>query len=175
MNQSARADNRRNTVTQLSTSKWHRLAYRVTRSAFSRNNNGENDMSVEDNKRIVREFCNHFKTSNADGLIDGMTEDATWWVNGKPHLFPSAGTKTKTEAASMFRNMFTAYSNGLDMKVINLIGEGDSIAAEARSQATTKSGKIYENEYFILFKIRDGKIASVREYTDLMHVQETFG
>ncbi|MBY3246467.1 nuclear transport factor 2 family protein [Rhizobium leguminosarum] len=132
-------------------------------------------MSVEDNKRIVREFCYHFKTSNADGLIDGMTEDATWWVNGKPHLFPSAGTKTKTEAASMFRNMFTAYSNGLDMKVINLIGEGDSIAAEARSQATTKSGKIYENEYFILFKIRDGKIASAREYTDPMHVQETFG
>ncbi len=132
-------------------------------------------MSVEDNKRIVREFCDHFRTSNSDGLIDGLTEDATWWVNGKPHLFPSAGIKTKAEAATMFRNMLAAYSNGLDMKVLNMIGEGDSVAAEARSQALTKSGKVYENEYFILFKIRDGKIASVREYTDLMHVEETFG
>ncbi|UTV41778.1 nuclear transport factor 2 family protein (plasmid) [Ensifer adhaerens] len=132
-------------------------------------------MSIEDNKRIVQEFCHHFRTSNADGLIDGMTEDATWWVNGKPHLFSSAGTKTKAEAASMFRNMFSAYKNGLDMKIINMIGEGDSVAAEARSQATTKSGKIYENEYFILFKVRDGKISLVREYTDLMHVQETVG
>jgi ketosteroid isomerase-like protein len=61
------------------------------------------------------------------------------------------------------------------MQVINMIGEGDSVAAEARSYATTKTGKVYQNEYFILFKIRDGKIAVVREYTDLMHVQEIFG
>ena len=132
-------------------------------------------MSVEDNKRIVREFCDHFKTSNAEGLFDGMTEDAIWWVNGKKHLFSSAGTKTRTEALSMFHNMFAAYTNGLDMAVLNMIGEGDSVAAEARSQATTKSGKTYNNEYFFLFQIRDGKIASVREYTDLMHVRETFG
>jgi uncharacterized protein len=132
-------------------------------------------MSIDDNKQIVREFCDHFRTSNADGLIDAMTEDATWWVNGKPHLFSSAGTRTRAETASMFRNMFSAYTNGLDMTIINMVGEGESVAAEARSQATTKSGKVYENEYFFLFKIRDGKIATVREYTDLMHVQETFG
>lgn len=132
-------------------------------------------MSIEDNKQIVSEFCDHFRTSNADGLIDAMTEDATWWVNGKPHLFSSAGTKTRAEAAAMFRTMFSAYTNGLGMTIINMVGEGDSVAAEARSEATTKSGKVYENEYFFLFKIRDGKIAIVREYTDLMHVQETFG
>lgn len=131
-------------------------------------------MSIEDNKRIVRAFCDHFKTSNVDGLIDGMTEDATWWVNGKPNLFPSVGTKTKAEAGNMFRNMFAAYSDGLDMQVISMIGEGESVAAEARSYATTHSGKIYANEYVFIFKTRDGKVASVREYTDLMHVQETF-
>jgi N-acetyl-anhydromuramyl-L-alanine amidase AmpD len=36
-----------------------------------------NDTSIEDNKRLVRKFCEHFKTSNADGLIDAMAEDAT--------------------------------------------------------------------------------------------------
>jgi uncharacterized protein len=104
-----------------------------------------------------------------------MTEDATWWVNGKPHLFPSAGIKTKAEAASMLRNMFAAYTDDPSFDIINLIGEGDSVAAEAQSRATTQSGKTYANEYAFIFKIRDGKIASVREYTDLMHVQETFG
>lgn len=138
-------------------------------------NSGETTMSIEENKQIVREFCNHFRTSNADGLIDGMTEDATWWVNGKPHLFSSAGTKIRAEAEAMFRNMFSAYTDGLEMTIINMVGEGDSVAAEAQSQATTKSGKLYENEYFFLFKIRNGKIAVVREYTDLMHVKETFG
>jgi uncharacterized protein len=132
-------------------------------------------MSVEDNKRIVREFCDRFRTSNVEGLLRAMTEDATWWVNGKPHLFPSAGTKAKAAVGNMLRNMFAAYSDGLDMKIINMIAGGDGVAAETRSHATTHSGKVYANEYFILFKIRGGKIASVREYTDLMHVQETFG
>lgn len=132
-------------------------------------------MNIEDNKRIVRQFCDHFKRSDAAGMIDGMTEDATWWVNGKPHLFSSAGTKTREQVAKMLKNMFAAYADGLDVEIINMIGEGDSIAAEARSHATTKSGKVYANEYTFLFKIRDGKIASVREYTDLLHVREIFG
>jgi len=132
-------------------------------------------MSVEDNKRLVREFCAHFGTSNADGLIDSMTEDATWWVNGKPHLSSSAGTKTRAEAGTMLRNMLNAYVDGLDMIVTKMIGEGDIVAAEARSYATAKSGKIYENEYLFLFQFRNEKISGVKEYTDLMHVEETFG
>ncbi|MEB2847996.1 nuclear transport factor 2 family protein [Rhizobiales bacterium RZME27] len=132
-------------------------------------------MSVEDNKRVVREFCDHFKKSNADGLINAMTDDATWWVNGKPHLFPSSGMKTKEEAAKMFRNMLSAYTDGLDMRIVSIIGEGDIVATETRSHATTRTGKVYENEYALLFTIRDGRIAKVREYTDLLHVLEVFG
>lgn len=132
-------------------------------------------MSIEDNKRIVREFCDHFKNSDADGLIDAMADDATWWVNGKPHLFPSSGIKAKEEAAAMLRNMLSAYTDGLDMRIVSMIGEGDMIAAEARSHGTTTTGKVYENEYAILFTIRDGKISKVREYTDLLHVLEIFG
>jgi ketosteroid isomerase-like protein len=131
-------------------------------------------MSVEDNKRVVREFCDHFKKSNVDGLIDAMTDDATWWVNGKPHLFPSSGTKTKEEAERMFRNMLSAYTDGLDMQIVSIIGEGDIVAAETRSHATTRTGRVYENEYALFFTIRDGKVAKVREYTDLLHVLEVF-
>lgn len=132
-------------------------------------------MTVEDNKRVVREFCDDFRKSNAEGLIDAMTDDATWWVNGKPHLFPSSGTKTKEEAANMFRNMFSAYTDGLDMRIVSIIAEDDIVATETRSHATTKTGKVYANEYALLFTIRDGKIAKVREYTDLLHVLEVFG
>lgn len=132
-------------------------------------------MSIQDNKLIVREFCDHFKRSDAAGMIEQMTDDATWWVNGKPHLFSSAGTKTREEVARMLQNMFAAYTGGLDVEIIQMIGEGDSVAAEARSHAITKSGKVYANEYSFLFNIRDGKIASIREYTDLLHVLEIFG
>ena len=132
-------------------------------------------MNIEENKQIVRQFLGHFKRSDATGMIEGMTEDATWWVNGKPHLFSSAGTKSREQVRKMLENMFSAYVDGLDVEIIAMIGEGDRIAAEARSHAITKSGRVYANEYSFLFQIRDGKIAGVREYTDLLHVLEIFG
>ena len=75
----------------------------------------------------------------------------------------------------MFRNMLSAYTDGLDMQIVSIIGEGDIVAAETRSHATTRKGRVYENEYTLFFTIRDGKIAKVREYTDLLHVLEVFG
>ena len=75
----------------------------------------------------------------------------------------------------MVRTMLSAYTDGLDMQIVSIIGEGDVVAVESRSQGTTKSGKTYQNEYALLFTIRDGKIAKLREYTDLLHVLEVFG
>jgi len=71
-----------------------------------------------------------------------------------------------------FHALFAFFNVGLTMELKSLIGEGDIVAAEARSYGVTKSGKHYENEYHILFRIRHGEIVEVREYTDPMHAVE---
>lgn len=68
--------------------------------------------------------------------------------------------------------LFALFDGGLRMEVKSLIGEGDTVAVEARSDGTTKSGKRYENEYHLLLRIREGEIIEIREYTDPMHAVE---
>lgn len=129
-------------------------------------------MNTKANKSLVERFLGHFEQGGVNELLDMMSNDATWWVNGKPHLFAFAGSKTRAEMRPALDELFAFFNGGLRMELKSSIGEGDMVAVEARSHGVTKSGKHYENEYHMLFRLRDGEIVEVREYTDPMHAVE---
>jgi ketosteroid isomerase-like protein len=132
-------------------------------------------MSTEENKRVVQAFMDLFEGAAIMDALDLMTDDATWQVVGKPHLYGGAGVQTKAQMARIWPELFARLEGGLQMRVIGMIAEGDLVAAEVRSDATTRTGKRYENDYHFLITVRDGRIAAVKEYTDLMHAAEVFG
>jgi ketosteroid isomerase-like protein len=104
-----------------------------------------------------------------------MTDDATWWVNGKPDLFPDAGTRTKAQMADAWPRMLDLLDDALELIPQTLVEEGDRVVAQVRSRALTKRGKRYQNGFLFLFTLRDSKVAAVREYTDLIHAASVFG
>ena len=132
-------------------------------------------MSIEENKRTVRDFLAHHKNPAINELLDAMSEDATWWILGKPHLFPSAGTKSKAEMKRIWGNLFGSMKNGLEMTIIGMVAEGNKVAAEVRSHADLTDGRVYENQYHMLFTLRQGKIVGVKEYADTLLIARTFG
>lgn len=131
-------------------------------------------MNPQDNKRIVEDFLGEFDNRNVPKLLGMMTDDATWWVNGNPELFSGARTHSKPEIAKVWQSLFDGLRGGLAMRSVSMIAEHDRVAAEVTCHATTKSGRDYENDYNFVFVVRDGRIAGVREYTDLLHAAETF-
>lgn len=70
-------------------------------------------MSIQDNKQTVREYLAHFKDAGIPDLLEAMSEDATWWILGKPHLFPGAGTKSKDDMERIWRGLFSNMKDGL--------------------------------------------------------------
>jgi ketosteroid isomerase-like protein len=131
-------------------------------------------MTIQANKKIVDAFLAEFDRRNIPGLLGMMTDDATWWVNGTPELFDGARTRSKAEIAEVWQGLFDRLEGGLTMNVVSIIGEGDSVAAEVACRAITTTGRAYENDYYMVFVLRDRRIAAVREYTDLLHAAETF-
>lgn len=130
-------------------------------------------MSLEANKQLVREFFAHFKAREVDQLLAKMTEDATWWIGGKPELFALAGTKSKEEIGAVLHQLVGgAQGDGLEIIVKGLVAEGDKVACEAESLGILPNGRKYNNEYHFLVTVRDGKVASVKEYLDTMHTAD---
>ena len=135
----------------------------------------ETNMKLQENKHAVLGFCAHFERAAIADLLDGMSEDATWWILGKPHLFSGAGTKSKADMERIWGDLFRHMRDGLQMTVIGMVAEGDKVAAEIRSHADLPDGRIYENQYHMLFTLRQGKIVEVKEYADTLLIANVFG
>jgi ketosteroid isomerase-like protein len=129
-------------------------------------------MSLQENKKLVEEFFAHFKRKEVQAALDKMTPDATWWIGGKPELFPICGLKSKAEISEILMSLVPPTRDGLAITPKSMVAEGDKVAVEAESYGVLGNGRIYNNEYHFLVEVRGGKIASVREYLDTMHTAD---
>ncbi|MGQ0699848.1 MAG: nuclear transport factor 2 family protein [Panacagrimonas sp.] len=129
-------------------------------------------MSLEANKTLVADFFGRFGRKDVQGALDMMTADATWWIGGKPALFPICGLKSKSQIADILNSLVPVMKNGLAITCKSMIAEGNKVAVEAESYGEFPNGRVYNNEYHFLVEVRGGKIARVKEYLDTMHTAD---
>ena len=126
-------------------------------------------MSTADNKATAREFFARFSASDIPGAMALMTDDATWWIPGKPELNPVAGLYQKDRITALFYAMLKRLTSGLKMTPTGMIAEGDRVAVEVVSAGDLTNGRHYRQEYHMLIEFREDKISAVREYLDTQH------
>ena|ERR1700712_1933919 len=131
-------------------------------------------MGIAQNKQLVSDFFERFGADDTAGALALMSDDATWWIAGKPDLPGVHGLLSKAQVTKMFESMSTLFERGMRMNVKSMIAEGDKVSAEVASDGPLKDGRVYQNEYHIALSIRDGKIASVREYLDTQYTAALF-
>ncbi len=131
-------------------------------------------MSINENKAIAFRFFERFTSSDISGILETMTDDATWLIPGKKERFPSAGLYSKDKIGRLFNRMFDALEGGLKMTVVSCIAEGNHVALEVVSSGNLKNGRAYRQEYHMLLTFRDQKITSVREYLDTQHAYDVW-
>jgi uncharacterized protein len=125
------------------------------------------DEQTEQTRSVVRQYLDALARGDLASLRASFSPDATWSLGGG---LPVSGTWTGPEG--IIDGFLAAMVSRLDAKrplsqeVTGLVVEGDTAVAEWTSRATTTSGRAYENDYAVVFVVRDGKVAAVREYFD---------
>lgn len=131
-------------------------------------------MTVESNKALVLDFLKKLDGGKIEDALAILSDDATWWVAGKPELFPLAGTLKKEELRQLLNNLIPPMPDGLRMTPSGITAEGDRVAIEVESYGRASNGRLYNNLYHFLFVISDGRICAVKEYLDTMHTKAVF-
>jgi ketosteroid isomerase-like protein len=131
-------------------------------------------MSMEENKHLARQFIDCFNANDIAGALDLMTEDATWWIAGKPEQLPAAGLYNKQKIARLLYNMASQLANGLKMTVKSLMAEDEKVAMEVESYGELRNGRVYNQQYHFLLMMREGRIEAIKEYLDTQHVYATW-
>jgi len=125
------------------------------------------------NKAVVKAFLAAFSAGDIDGLLGLMTEGATWWVSGS--VEGMSGTYEKRPLGELLKSVKPFYKTGvLPITPSGMIAEGDQVAVEAESYAELTNGRVYNSRYHFLFRIENGKVASVKEYMDTHHAYQIF-
>lgn len=121
---------------------------------------------VATNKSIVRRFLGAVQNGDLETIEALQAPGCTWWVLG-------GGDMTRAEYTDAVKGMLLTASTR-KVEIIGIIGEGDTVAAEVRSEMHF-GDRVYTNEYHDLFVLKDSLIVHGREYFDTVEVAAFFG
>ena len=114
-------------------------------------------------RRLIREF---FATIARGEVPDTLvTPDMTFWsVN--------SGLADRARFALGMKALASIFGGTLTYEIDAFTAEDDRIVAEIRSHGTLVSGEAFANTHVFLFHIRDGRVASAKEYMNQFAVRE---
>lgn len=121
------------------------------------------------NKTLVKRFYGAFCARDWPAMRTMMCDDATYWIAGST---AASGTIAGADSYIGFvSGAFGAAVGRIQMRIGQITAEADRVSLEATSAATFPGDFHYSKELHLLIQIRDGKIASVREYMDTARAQ----
>ena len=127
-------------------------------------------------KEVVVSFLELMATGQPADLEKAgqlFADDVSFWIAGRTAI---SGTLCGREAVmnKRFRpSRQRTIAGTLMLKIGMVLAEGEYVAAEWTSRRHVVNSPDYENAFFGLFQVRDGKIHSLREYLDTQAVVES--
>jgi hypothetical protein len=129
-------------------------------------------MTTPDSRTVVERYIAAAETRDEAALRASFADDATWWLRGE---LPISGTwrGRDTIIDDFLGTAMSFYQpDSVSIEVTSIVTEGDTAVAEWTSRARTTDGAPYENHCIGVFTVRDGRIASVREYMDTLYASQ---
>ena len=120
----------------------------------------------EQNKAIVQQAYDNFKTGDIEGLLNLMSDDITWTLPEMEGV-PFAGARTGRASVAEFFDSVGASQDVLSFEPRELIAEGDKVVAlGSYSWRVRANGREFGGPFAHVWTIRDGKATEFQEYMD---------
>ena len=131
-------------------------------------------MGIEENKQIVLDFYAAGARGDMDACFALLADDITWTNIGSTKLSGTYLGK-QTLINQLIGPLFSQLKAGIASEVERLTAESDIVVAQTSGSAETLDGVPYNNSYCQVVRIRNGKIAEVKEYFDTELTSSVFG
>jgi ketosteroid isomerase-like protein len=118
---------------------------------------------IEVNKEIVRGFMQAMSAGDTAYILEAYADDGYVHTMGNTLISGKYGKQQIREFADSIYDVFPA---GIEFTVLSMTAEDDRVSVEAESRGEHASGQTYNNFYHFMFRLRDGKVASLTEYLD---------
>jgi ketosteroid isomerase-like protein len=131
-------------------------------------------MSTEENKRVVQTILEAFGRGDIPGMLAHVSEDVVWNAPG-PSVVPYLGDRRGHSGVTEF---FVQLGTNVDFESFEpgvFIAEGEHVVLLGRERGRVKATtKTFDNEWALVFQLRDGKVVHFHLYENTGAVAEAF-
>jgi uncharacterized protein len=117
--------------------------------------------NTDHNKQVVLTFIDAMGKGDAVAAAPCIATDAFTLAKGFGKF---AGVRTHDVILATIAAFKQLVPNGLSCVIHSVTAEGDRVIVEFEGNATLVNGAAYNNQYCMVFTLRDGKIKQVNEY-----------
>jgi uncharacterized protein len=131
-------------------------------------------MTSAENKKLMEEIFAGLANRNGTLLIERMADDFRWINIGTNKWSGAFEGKAAVlrDLLALLRAKLVERSRTVAHR---FIAEGDYVIVEARGDNVTKAGQRYDNEYCFVFRLSEGQISEVKEYSDTALIDAVLG
>lgn len=121
-------------------------------------------MGADDNKKLIDTFYEVFNRKDRDAYCALLHPDFQAEISGSGEV---SGHMDREDFSQMvFERVGEIFPGGLQVELLQLIAEGDSVASRVWVSGQTRRGEPYRNPACHVFRLQDGRIAEMIEYFD---------
>jgi len=135
---------------------------------------GEFAMDATENRKLMESIFARVAAGDRSALVDALADDVTMRVTGQ-----YSWSRTFTGKATLLRELYgylnTLLAEGRRTIPLRFIADDDHVVVEARGDMKTKAGVRYDNEYCLIYRLKDGRIVEIREYCDSVLTEAVLG
>jgi hypothetical protein len=131
-------------------------------------------MDAVDNKKLMQEIFAAVARGERGAYVDRLADDVIMTVTGQ-----YSWSRTFRGKESVMRDLYgyvaSRVNEGRRTIPIRVLADEDWVVVEAVGEMTTREGVRYDNQYCLLYRLRDGKIVEIREYNDSILCERVLG
>jgi uncharacterized protein len=130
--------------------------------------------ATAENKKLMQDLFDRVAEGDRTVFADHLADDVVMRVTGQyswSRTFEGKAALLK-ELYGYLRQIMAEPRRTIPLQII---ADGDHVVVEARGEMTTKTGVPYNNEYCLIFRLRQGKIVEMREYCDSVLTETVLG
>ena len=131
-------------------------------------------MSAAENKQLMQDIFARVAVGDGSLFVEHLADDVVMRVSGQ-----YSWSRTFTGKQSVLRDLFgvvRARTTGTRKTIpLRFIADGDTVVVEARGEMTSKAGVPYNNQYCLIYRLRDRKIVEMTEYQDSTLCERVLG
>ncbi|GLH80563.1 ketosteroid isomerase [Bradyrhizobium sp. SSBR45G] len=131
-------------------------------------------MTASANKQLMQELLAKAVVGDRAAYVAATADDVTMVITG--HYSWSQTIRGKEALLrDLHGRLASLLAEGRRAIPLRFIAEDDLVVVEAKGEMRTRSGQPYNNDYCLIYRLREGRIVEIREYCDSVLTEAVLG